>query len=167
MATLITAVASALAALGANRSANENKKAAQSQLLKSILDEYNTNYMFYSVADLSEHGIKVANLRRPSESEQDNAQLEETIRIFRLGVNEQRRYVKNYYFKVAQLYMAEYINDKFITVIANQFGFSVLFEVIEPWEAETGMIRKEVGDDKRYDVLRPFYEKIKNVTGGD
>lgn len=162
-AILITAIASAFAARGAYRSAEESKNAAQSQLLKNFLDEYNSEKMFHSLADLSELKIKVDNLRRNMPAEQNADKLEENIKVLRMNVNEERRYVKNFYFNAAQLYMAEYVDDRFIAVIADQFGFSLLFEVIEPWEAEAGMIRKKIGDDKRYAALRPFYEKIRSI----
>jgi hypothetical protein len=82
---------------------------------------------------------------------------------FRLNANIHRRYVKEYFFNAADLFMHGYVDDMFMSAITRRWGFKLVFEVIKPWEEDAGMIRKEVGDDKRYAVLLPFYEKIKDV----
>jgi len=145
--TIIVAIFTFLAAIGAFLSARATKNAAQAQILFNFLDEYSSKKMGKYLADLAEY--------KKIKAEDSKTRLD--LQNAEKAAEDARRPIKHFFFKAQRIKNAGFIDDRFMKQICGLAGFELLFEIIEPMEKDLGLINPE--GENIYKELRKYTTK--------
>ena len=147
----VAGIAAWFSACYARKAAKLTQKAAEGQLLLNILEGYRLEKMKESLRLLRSWQRKHAS----SEFEKQWKLCFDKGDEEAIQVDEARRYVTMYFWRVFRLFRAKYVSEEFVRNACHNDGIEVLFQVIEPLAREL---------DSQYD--RTLFEELRRICRG-
>lgn len=145
----VSAVGAMIAAVASWLSARATTRAAEAQLFSSQYSDYGQAEMLTALRVLrmwrADNGEEFAKKWKSGLDAHDSSSSDADIA---------RRHVKFYFFRALRTYEAGFISKKFLKEIGNVDGINILFDIVEPLEAQL---------NAKYD--KASFDKLRRICG--